>query len=111
MRRSVRIDGQMIDLTPFDNNIVDLASRAKIKIPAPCYHTQRSKGCCSACVIEIDGEQKFACSTIPENRMNIVVDRADLKALRKQRLLEYKEGIKSGNPCECSLPSSSDCCG
>ena len=111
MHRSVTIDGQMIDLTPFDNNIIDLASRAKIKIPAPCYHTKRSKGCCSACVVEIDGEQKFACSTSPENGMKIVVDRADLKALRKQRLLEYKEGIKSGNPCECSLSSSSDCGG
>jgi len=111
MHRSVTIDGQMIDLTPFDNNIIDLASRAKIKIPAPCYHNKRSKGCCSACVVEIDGEQKFACSTSPENGINIVVDRADLKALRKQRLLEYKEGIKSGNPCKCSLSSSSDCCG
>jgi len=44
MHRSVTIDGQMIEATPFDNNIVDLASRAKMKIPAPCYHTKRSKG-------------------------------------------------------------------
>jgi len=100
MHRSVTIDGQMIELTPFDNNILDVAGRAKIKIPAPGYHTQRNKGCCSVCVVEIDGEQKFACSTIPQNGMNIVVGRADLKAIRKQRLLEYKEGIKSGNPCK-----------
>lgn len=111
MRRSVRIDGQMIDLTPFDNNIVDLASKAKIKIPAPCYHNKRSKGCCNVCVVNIDGEQKFACSTVPQHGMNIIVDRADLKAIRKQRLLEYKEGIKKGVPCECSELSSGDCCG
>ena len=111
MHMSVTIDGQVIEVTPFDNNIVDVASRAKIGIPAPCYRAQRENGCCSACVVDIDGEQKFACSTVPENGMNIVVNRADLKAIRKQRLLEYKEGIKSGNPCECSLSSSGDCCG
>lgn len=111
MHRSVTIDGQIIRLTPFDNNIVDLASRVKIKIPAPCYRTQRGNGCCRVCVIAIDGKQKYACSTIPQNEMNIVVDRADLKAIRKQRLLEYKRGIKSENPCKCSLSSSDDCCG
>lgn len=108
---SVTIDGQVVEVTPFDNNILDIASRAEIRIPAPCYRDQRSKGCCNACVVEIDGQQKFACSTIPHNGMNIVVDRADLKAIRKQRLLEYKEGIKAGNPCDCSSPSSGDCCG
>jgi predicted molibdopterin-dependent oxidoreductase YjgC len=107
---SVTIDGKVIEVTSFDKNIVDVASRAKIRIPAPCYHTQRKNGCCSACVVEIDDEQKFACSTVPENGMNIVVDRADLKAIRKQNLLEYKEGIKSGNPCVCSVSGSSDCC-
>ncbi len=106
----VSIDGQVISITSTDKNIVELASRAKIGIPAPCYRDKQNKGCCSACVVEINGEQKFACSTVPENGMNIVVDRADLKAIRKQRLLEYKEGIKSGNPCSCSSPDSGDCC-
>ena len=110
LHMSVTIDGKVIEVTPIDKNIVDVASRAEIGIPAPCYRTQRKNGCCSACVVEIDGEQKFACSTVPENGMNIVVNRADLKAIRKQRLLEYKEGIKSGNPCECSLSGSGDCC-
>jgi hypothetical protein len=36
MHRSVTIDGQMIELTPFGNNIINMASRAKIKIPEPC---------------------------------------------------------------------------
>jgi len=110
MQMSVTIDGQEIEVVSSDKNIVDVASRVKIGIPAPCYRTQRSKGCCSACVIEIEGEQKYACSTVPEDGMNIVVNREDLKAIRKQRLLEYKEGIKSGNPCKCALSSSSDCC-
>jgi predicted molibdopterin-dependent oxidoreductase YjgC len=109
MHRSITIDGQKIKLTPFENNIVDLACRAKIKIPAPCYRTQRNKGCCGVCVVVIDGEQKFACSTISQHGMNIVVDRADLKAIRKRCLVEYKEGIKNVNPCKSSLSSSGDC--
>ncbi len=94
MNRSVIIDGQTIELTPFDNNVIEMISRANIKIPAPCYRTKQIKGCCSVCVVENGGEQKFACSTIPQHGMNIIVDRADLKAIRKQRLLEYKESIK-----------------
>ena len=94
MNRSVTIDGQIIELTPFDNNVIEMISRAKINIPAPCYRTKKIKGCCSVCVVEIDGEQKFACSTIPQHGMNIIVGREDLKVIRKQRLLEYKESIK-----------------
>jgi predicted molibdopterin-dependent oxidoreductase YjgC len=94
MQINVTIDGQLIEVTPFDQNIVEIGNRAKITIPAPCYRAKLSKGCCNVCVVEIDGEQAFACSTIPKHGMNIVVDRADLKETRKQRLLEYKEGIK-----------------
>ena len=102
----ITIDGQTVKATTNDKNIVDAASKAKIGIPAPCYHAKRTKGCCRACVLEIDGEQKFACSTVPKDGMNIVVDKADLKKIRKQRLMEYREGIKSGNHCACS-PSGS----
>jgi predicted molibdopterin-dependent oxidoreductase YjgC len=109
MQMSVTIDGQMIEIAPGDKNIVDVASRAKIAIPAACYRAQRSKGCCHGCVVEIDGEQKFACATPTENGMNIVVDREDLKAIRKQNLSAYKEGIESGNPCKCSVSGSGGC--
>ncbi len=108
---SVTIDGRKIAVVPGDKNIVDVASRANIKIPAPCYRAQQKKGCCGACVIEIDGEQKYACAMPPENAMNIVVNRSDLKAIRKQRLQEYKEGVKSGKPLECPLSSRQGCSG
>lgn len=93
MKRSVTIDGQLIELTPFDNNLVDVIHRTGIKIPAPCHKTKRVKGCCRVCVVDIDGQEAFACSTPPQHGMHIVVDRADLKALRKQRLQEYKESV------------------
>jgi len=100
MNRNVNIDGKIVELTPFDNNVIEMISRANIKIPAPCYRTKRIKGCCSVCVVEIDGEQQFACSTVPQHGMNIIVCREDLKAIRKQRLLEYKESIKGANKSE-----------
>jgi predicted molibdopterin-dependent oxidoreductase YjgC len=107
---SITIDGQVIEIAIADKNLVDVADRAKIALPAACYRAKQSKGCCHACVVEIDGEQKFACSTVPESGMAVVVDRADLKALRKERLMEYREGIRSGNPCKCECSDSSDCC-
>jgi len=108
--KTVTIDEQVIRVIPSDKNIVDVADRAKIGIPAPCYRAKQRKGCCKGCVVDIDGEQKFACCTFPENGMNIVVNRADLKAIRKQRLLEYKENIKNGTPCGCSTSGSGNCC-
>lgn len=108
---NVTIDGREVEVIPTDKNIVDVANRAKIGIPAACYRAQRKKGCCHGCVVEIDGEQKYACATVPEKGMNIVVNREDLKAIRKKNLLEYNEGIKSGNPCKCSVSGANDCCG
>jgi NADH dehydrogenase/NADH:ubiquinone oxidoreductase subunit G len=107
---NITIDGQVIEITDNDKNIVDVADRAKIGIPAACYRAQQSKGCCRACVVEIDGKQEFACATTPKDGMNIISNRADLKELRKERLLKYQEGIKSGNPCSCNGAGSSSCC-
>jgi len=107
---TVTIDGKEIEVDSSDSNIVDVADRAKIALPAPCYRNNRQKGCCNACLVEINGVQKFACSTIPEQGMEIVINREDLNTLRKQRLLEYKEGIKSGTPCGCSGSDSGNCC-
>jgi NADH dehydrogenase/NADH:ubiquinone oxidoreductase subunit G len=107
---NITIDGRILEISPTDKNIVDVADRAKIRIPAACYRAQQSKGCCHGCVVDIDGEQKFACATVPEDGMEVMVDRADLKEIRKKRLMEYQEGIKSGNPCECDCSCASDCC-
>lgn len=104
----ITIDGRAIEADPSDRNLVDVADRAGIGIPAACYRAKQSKGCCHACVVEIGEEQKFACATAPEDGMVIVLNRPDLKALRKERLLKYQEGIKSGTPCKCS--GSSNCC-
>ena len=108
---NITIDDQTVEIAENDKNIVDVADRAGIGIPAACYRVEQSKGCCHACVVEIDGEQKYACATKPVDGMEIVLNREDLKELRKERLLEYQKGIKSGNPCACNSTGSSGCCG
>jgi TusA-related sulfurtransferase/ferredoxin len=105
----VIIDGKVITVNANDKNIVEVVTREKIAIPATCYRAKKKKGCCHGCVVEVDGEQKFACDTAPEDGMNIVIDREDLKAVRKNNLIKYNEGIESGNPCECSMPETSGC--
>jgi len=107
---NITIDGKIIKFNSNDENIVDIADRSKIGIPAPCYRAKKSKGCCSTCVVEIDGEQKFACATKPKDGMNIIVNRLDLKLIRKKRLLKYTEGIKNDNSCGCNCSTSCNCC-
>lgn len=95
MKSSIILDGQSIEVDLFDNNIIDVANRANITIPTPCYRNKQSTGCCHGCVVEIDGEQKYACSTKPIDRMNIVIDRTDLKKIRKKAITEYKDALKN----------------
>lgn len=113
----ITIDKKEIEVLSEDKNIVDVADRAKIGIPAPCYRANRKKGCCNACVIEIDSKQEFACVTKPQNGMDIVLNRPDLVELRKERLLEYKKNMKTatedsgcGCGCGCASEKSEGCC-
>ena len=112
----ITLDGKIIEVNTADKNLVDIADRHKIGIPAPCYRTKRAKGCCNACVIEVDGEKKYACTTKPLEGMSIAIDRDDLKQIRKERIEIYAYNVKNnikgvcdcGDDCGCS--SGSDCC-
>ncbi len=105
------IDGKIVSVLSTDKNIVDVAKRNKIHLPAPCYLSNRVNGCCRVCVVEIEGEQKYACTTAPKDDFDIIVDRSDLNALRKERIIEYQQGKHSNTPCNCGCSSSdSDCC-
>ena len=106
---NIKIDGQNIEVVSSDKNIVDVADRVKIGIAAPCYRAQQSKGCCNSCIVEVNGEQKFACATAPEEGMNIILNRDDLKDIRKKRLLEYQKAIKDRNSCNCDCSGTRDC--
>ncbi len=98
----ITIDGNEITATSHDMNLVEAAERANIRIPAPCYRTKKTGVCCKACVVEIGGKLHYACGTAPRDGMNIVVNRDDLKAIRKKRLLQFKEDLHKGTTCGCS---------
>jgi len=113
----VTIDGREVEIFDNDKNIVDIADRAKIGIPAPCYKDGRKKGCCKACLIEINGEKEYACSTKPIDGMDIIFDRADLAKIRKERLLTYRDtqvNLSKGCECNCSCADGNEgktkCC-
>ena len=108
------IDGKEIAFSESDKNIVDVAAKAGIGIPAPCYRKKPRNSCCKVCVIEIDNKQAYACCTQPREGMNIILNRDDLKNLRKERIRLYRESPnQEGCDCSCDCSSDSsggDCC-
>lgn len=101
---SLEIDGQTSTLKPDDSNLVEVAQRLKINIPAPCLKNGRRDGCCKACLVEVDGQQTYACSTKPKSGMKVTVRTKELDAIRKTSIKEYKQNVKTGNTtaCNCS---------
>lgn len=110
----ISIDGQKADVSADDKNIVDVADRAGIGIPAPCYKNGRKGGCCQVCVVEINGEQKYACCTKPIEGMNVIVHREDLIAIRKERIKDYSQNKNQQTDCSCGwgcgTSSGESCC-
>jgi NADH dehydrogenase/NADH:ubiquinone oxidoreductase subunit G len=106
----ITIDGYSIEIIPADRNLVDVADRAGIGIPAPCYRSRINTGCCQICAVEVDGSLEYACCTAPKDGMQVAVRRPDLMELRKQRAADYLEGDKRGNPCDCGCSGGSSCC-
>ena len=103
----VTIDGITIKISANDKNIVDIADRAHIGIPAPCYRANKSKECCKSCVVEINEKKGYACETKPVDGMNIIVNRDDLKKIETESIDKYKETLKkSDKGCSCNCNCS-----
>ncbi|MDX1358883.1 MAG: 2Fe-2S iron-sulfur cluster-binding protein [Clostridia bacterium] len=100
---NITIDGKQMTLDEGFKNIVDLAAANGIGIPAPCYHNNRQFGCCNGCVINVDGNLKYACTTKPVPGMAIAVNNPELIKIRRDNLKKYKEAIEKGEklPCDC----------
>ncbi|MCT4618259.1 MAG: 2Fe-2S iron-sulfur cluster-binding protein [Marinisporobacter sp.] len=106
----IKIDGKEIMVTDPNKNIVEIGEENGITITAPCFRNKKKHGCCNACVIEIDGVQKYACGTKPQDGINITYNREDLTAIRKERLEKYAQAIQSGdtssNKCSGTDPQN-----
>ena len=110
----ITIDQKEVEAKPEDKTLVDVADRAKAALPAPCYRANRSIGCCKVCVVEINGKQEYACATKPQDGMKVVINRDDLKALRKERLVQYQKTQKDSSQdcgCNCDCGPGNSCCG
>ncbi len=95
------IDGQTTVIGALEKNLVELASRVGIRIPAPCLKNKRKHGCCKACLIEVDGKQTYACSSQPKSKSEVVVKRSDLEQIRKASLQNFKQQVKSSDTSSC----------
>lgn len=100
----ITIDQKQILVSDAGKNIVEIAEENGITITAPCFRNKRQNGCCKACVIEVDGKQRYACGTKPRDDMTVIYNREDLAVLRKERLNKYAQAVLSGN-------STNNCCG
>ena len=98
---NLTIDGRAVRARKTDKNLIEVASRARIVIPCACYRSGKARGCCRACVVVVNGRRRYAYVTAPAEGMKVTVTRADLKALRRQRLAEYRQEKGSAKRCCC----------
>lgn len=108
----IEFDGKTIYTDNEEDNIVQIAEKNGIYIPAPCYRNKKGAGCCKGCNVEVNGERKPACRAKVEDGMKVVYNRKDLIENRKENLLAYVKKLKdieaghtafdSGCGCNCS---------
>ena len=98
---TLTIDGKSVRARKTDKNLLEVASRARMVIPCACYRSGKAKGCCRACVVMVNGHRRYACVIAPAEGMQVTVTRADLQALRRQRLAAYRQGTGSARRCCC----------
>lgn len=107
---NITIDDRDVSFFDSDENLVEVADRAGIRVVAPCYRANRRKGCCKACVVEIEGKQMYACNTKPVDGMEVIIDRTDLDQLRRERLVAYRgNDLSTMEGCDCDCSSDTGC--
>ncbi len=77
-----------------DENIVQIAKKHGITITAPCFLANNGLGCCSSCLIEVDGKEAYACATKAKDGMKIKYDTPLLREKRHENIKKYKQNLK-----------------
>lgn len=101
----ITIDGTKVTVSDSSKNIVEIAKSAGVIIPAPCFFAKKKNGCCKVCLVEIDAKESYACGIKAKEGMDIVVNREDLKAKRRERLVKYKENVVNEGSLQCDIKS------
>lgn len=91
----IRIDGKTVYFTEKGKDIVDVAEKAGIGIPAPCYRSSEMGGCCRACVDEIDGQQEELIPRPADERDFREEIASCLISLTDQLPKKYKQPLKA----------------
>lgn len=99
----VIMDGKSMIVENEKENLVELAAKNGIGIPAPCYRTKQAHGCCNGCVVLVNGKEQFACVTLPKDGMTVEVYTPELVEKRRKLFGLYREAISKGEmlPCDC----------
>jgi formate dehydrogenase major subunit len=68
---TINLDGQSIEIGQ-DERLIDVINRAKVPLPAVCYHPQLAPlQTCDTCMVEIEGRLVRACATTATHGMRI----------------------------------------
>ncbi|MDR2676903.1 MAG: [FeFe] hydrogenase, group A [Endomicrobium sp.] len=91
-----------------EKNILEIMKKKCIDIPTLCYHKELSVyGACRLCIVEVEGRGILpACSTLPENAMQIRTNTERIKEIRKIII----ELMLANHDRECPTCAKSETC-
>ena len=100
-------------------NILQVARRNNIKIPAACYHSDlKQKSSCRLCLVSIKGRKGLhtSCSVEIEEGMEVITESPEIKKIRKTNLeLIFAQHIEQCRGCvrnyHCRLLALAKECG
>lgn len=102
------IDGQIVQFSEDETNILEIVRKAGIDLPTFCYHSELSVyGACRMCIIEIEGRGISAsCHTPPEEGLVIRTNTAQLRKIRRNTL----ELLLANHDRECTVCDRAGTC-
>ncbi len=82
--KTVTIDGRAIPVNG-ERNLLEVIRKANIDLPTFCYHSDLSiYGACRLCLVQVEGRGiQPACSTLPENGMQVRTVTEEIREIRR----------------------------
>jgi NADH-quinone oxidoreductase subunit G len=104
---TITVDSKKIEIND-ERNLLELIRKTGVELPTFCYHSEISVyGACRMCMVEAEGRGIIpACSTKPEDGMNILTSSSEVRELRKT-IIELMLAAHDQNCVTC--PKSGSC--
>lgn len=102
------IDGQIVQFSENETNILEIVRKAGIDLPTFCYHSELSVyGACRMCIVEVEGRGISAsCHTPPEDGLVVRTNTAQLRKIRRNTL----ELLLANHDRECTVCDRAGTC-